>query len=194
METVPSQSQYATHFFPNAKGGIGKLHFCVMLAQAMRKAGVPVACFDAVPSNATFLKFGSLRIDCVVTSPPYWRLRDYGTGSWDGGDPDCDHRSPSMREDREEGRALLGGPPSTNGAQLPPHRRSCCGKCGAVRPDEQIGLEPTFKQLKAVFDPRGGGWPEGICLPGVPALIGLTLGKHFRSIGYLPPAGGQEGA
>ncbi len=50
------------------------------------------------------------------------------------------------------------------------------------------------EELKAVFDPRGGGWPEGICLPGVPALISLTLGKHFRSIGYLPPAGGQEGA
>lgn len=26
-------------------------------------------------------------IQCVVTSPPYWGLRDYGTGSWEGGDP-----------------------------------------------------------------------------------------------------------
>ena len=26
-------------------------------------------------------------IDCVVTSPPYWGLRDYGTGTWEGGDP-----------------------------------------------------------------------------------------------------------
>ena len=89
-------------------------------------------------------------IDCVVTSPPYWGLRDYGTGSWGGGDPDCDHRSPSMR-----GFGLLIGSPATNSAQLPPHRRSCCGKCCAVRRDEQIGLEPTFKQhievLTAVF-------------------------------------------
>ncbi len=50
------------------------------------------------------------------------------------------------------------------------------------------------EELKAVFDPRGGGWSEGIYLPSVPALIGLTLEKHFRSIGYLPPASGQEGA
>ncbi len=85
-------------------------------------------------------------IDCVVTSPPYWGLRDYGTGSWDGGDPDCDHRSPSLREDREEDRALLAGPAATGSVRLPPHSRSCRGKCGAVRRDEQIGLEPTFKQ------------------------------------------------
>ena len=21
-------------------------------------------------------------IDCVITSPPYWQLRDYGTATW----------------------------------------------------------------------------------------------------------------
>ena len=26
-------------------------------------------------------------VQCVVTSPPYWGLRDYGTGTWEGGDP-----------------------------------------------------------------------------------------------------------
>ena len=25
-------------------------------------------------------------VHCVVTSPPYWGLRDYGTGTWEGGD------------------------------------------------------------------------------------------------------------
>jgi hypothetical protein len=30
-------------------------------------------------------------VDCVVTSPPYWGLRDYGTATWDGGDAECDH-------------------------------------------------------------------------------------------------------
>ena len=29
--------------------------------------------------------------DCVVTSPPYWGLRDYGTAQWGGGDPACAH-------------------------------------------------------------------------------------------------------
>jgi len=30
-------------------------------------------------------------VQCVVTSPPYWGLRDYGTASWAGGDADCKH-------------------------------------------------------------------------------------------------------
>ena len=30
-------------------------------------------------------------IDCVVTSPPYWGLRDYGTASYEGGDPNFKH-------------------------------------------------------------------------------------------------------
>src|SRR5512142_3185366 len=32
--------------------------------------------------------------NCVVTSPPYWGLRDYGTGAWEGGDAECDHTPP----------------------------------------------------------------------------------------------------
>ncbi len=28
---------------------------------------------------------------CVVTSPPYFGLRDYQTGTWEGGNPECDH-------------------------------------------------------------------------------------------------------
>ena len=27
-----------------------------------------------------------------VTSPPYYGLRDYGTATWIGGDPNCNHR------------------------------------------------------------------------------------------------------
>ena len=30
-------------------------------------------------------------VDCCVTSPPYWGLRDYQTGTWEGGDSDCLH-------------------------------------------------------------------------------------------------------
>jgi len=30
-------------------------------------------------------------IQCVVTSPPYWGLRDYGTAEWVGGDKGCNH-------------------------------------------------------------------------------------------------------
>ena len=60
-----------------------------------------------------------------------------------------------MHEGREEDRPLLAGSPATNSAQLLLQHRSRCGKCGAVRHDEQIGLEPTFKEhieaLAAVF-------------------------------------------
>ena len=31
-------------------------------------------------------------INCVVTSPPYWNLRDYGTATWTSGDAECNHR------------------------------------------------------------------------------------------------------
>src|SRR5688500_14678212 len=30
-------------------------------------------------------------VQTCVTSPPYFGLRDYGTGEWEGGDPDHEH-------------------------------------------------------------------------------------------------------
>lgn len=107
--------------------------------------------------------------DCVVTSPPYWGLRDYGTGRWEGGDPDCEHRSPTMREGRNEARAALAGSASTNSAQLLLAHRTGCGKCGAVKVDHQIGLEPTlaehiavmvevFEEVRRVLKPTGTLW------------------------------------
>jgi DNA modification methylase len=73
-------------------------------------------------------------VDCVATSPPFWALRDYGTGGWAGGDPGCSHHS---------GRGL----------QLP---GTACRRCPAVWADPQHGLEPTVEKyvdrLAAVFD------------------------------------------
>jgi DNA modification methylase len=107
--------------------------------------------------------------DCVVTSPPYWGLRDYGTGRWEGGDLSCDHRSPTMREGRNEDRKKLAGSAATNSAQLLLAHRSACGKCGAIKVDEQIGLEPTlsehlsvmvevFDEVRRVLKPTGTVW------------------------------------
>jgi DNA modification methylase len=48
-------------------------------------------------------------VHCCVTSPPYYGLRDYGTGRWEGGDPTCAHRSPTMRAGRNENRPMLPG-------------------------------------------------------------------------------------
>ncbi|AXB43671.1 DNA-methyltransferase [Amycolatopsis albispora] len=72
-------------------------------------------------------------VDCVVTSPPYWGLRDYGTGRWTGGDPTCAHQVPAQRH----------------------LNRQRCHRCGARREDQQHGLEPTpqdyIDRLLAVF-------------------------------------------
>jgi site-specific DNA-methyltransferase (cytosine-N4-specific) len=32
-------------------------------------------------------------INCAITSPPYWGLRDYGTACWEGGEASCDHKN-----------------------------------------------------------------------------------------------------
>ena len=84
---------------------------------------------------------------CIVTSPPYWALRDYGTGTWVGGDPDCSHLAAAHR----------GGTPQR------------CRRCGAHREDLQHGLEPTpqayvdrlrgvFAELRRVLVDTGTVW------------------------------------
>jgi DNA modification methylase len=73
-------------------------------------------------------------VDCVVTSPPYWGLRDYGTGYWHGGKPDCPHLA------------------AVEHPGFPQH----CRRCGAFREDQQHGLEPTIDsyvdRLRGVFN------------------------------------------
>ncbi|MGC7097672.1 DNA-methyltransferase [Amycolatopsis lurida] len=70
-------------------------------------------------------------VDCVVTSPPYWGLRDYGTVRWGGGDPACSHEVGCGDASRR------------------------CRRCGAHRADQQHGLEATSQdyvdRLRAVF-------------------------------------------
>ena len=87
-------------------------------------------------------------VHCVVTSPPYWGLRDYGTGTWEGGDKECDHRQVEIRQRRglaEAANACDGGNRTREGridndALWIPYR-DICGKCGARRIDRQLGLE-----------------------------------------------------
>ncbi|MCC6695000.1 MAG: site-specific DNA-methyltransferase, partial [Candidatus Hydrogenedentes bacterium] len=94
-------------------------------------------------------------VNCVVTSPPYWGLRDYGTGTWEGGDAACDHQVPTLPS-----RNFLNGR-GTGGGCKSWTTRDCstflniCGKCGARRVDRQIGLESTVEEyvekMVAVF-------------------------------------------
>ena len=76
-------------------------------------------------------------VQCVVTSPPYWGLRDYGTGSWEGGDPECEH---DVR--RWDGVKQTQGAQSGHASKADKLSRTSC-QCGATRVDEQIGLEQT---------------------------------------------------
>ena len=78
-------------------------------------------------------------VQCVVTSPPYWSLRDYGTAAWEGGDAGCDHRKPATGTDPAKGSTLGGGKKTTGHSQE--SWGDTCHKCGATRIDQQLGLE-----------------------------------------------------
>jgi DNA modification methylase len=88
-------------------------------------------------------------VQTCVTSPPYFGLRDYGTGTWQGGDEDCDHSTPRSRGDD----IRPGDKQGTSAGSRPNTQREC--RCGATRADSQIGLEETPEQyvanLVAVF-------------------------------------------
>lgn len=96
-------------------------------------------------------------VQCVVTSPPYFGLRDYGTAQWSNADPSCDHKqSINARRDSSGGfgnKQTRGTQPSTQAVVQ--QYRDVCGKCGATRIDQQIGLEATpsayVAALAAVF-------------------------------------------
>ena len=87
-------------------------------------------------------------VHCVITSPPYHGLRDYGTAKWEGGSAECDHKERNARNDPDrDTRHTDGRDPATQGlvgCQDAIQYRDTCRKCGAVRVDKQIGLEPTF--------------------------------------------------
>lgn len=106
-----------------------------------------------------------------VTSPPYFGLRDYGTAEWEGGNPDCDH----LRGNE----TWVNGPSKDIGHKQ--INKEKCRKCGAVRIDSQIGLEPTpaefvaamvdvFEKVRRVLRPEGTLW--------------VNLGDSYNSIGH----------
>ncbi|KAA6337100.1 Modification methylase DpnIIB [termite gut metagenome] len=87
-------------------------------------------------------------VDCCITSPSYYGFRDYGTAKWEGGDPNCQH---SIREEA----GFEKWKQSTNRGNAKNLPKGVCLKCGAIRIDNQIGLEDTpeayIEQLVEVF-------------------------------------------
>lgn len=91
-------------------------------------------------------------VNCCVTSPPYYGLRDYGTGTWVGGDPNCPHfRTSHFTKNCQTGHKNL---LEMKGVADSIYKK-VCPLCGAVRVDKQIGLEETpelyIDKLTAVF-------------------------------------------
>lgn len=98
--------------------------------------------------------------DCCVTSPPYWGLRDYGTATWVGGDDKCSHQ----RENK-----IANSPNQYSASSGDMIYRYKCPKCGAVRQDNQLGLEETpeeyvknmvevFSEVRRVLKDEGTLW------------------------------------
>ena len=105
----------------------------------------------------------SQSINTCITSPPYWGLRDYGTAEWDGGDENCEHEGIVIGNNRNfvdrEGR----------GSNKKSLSYGNCVKCGAIRKDNQLGLEETpekfvnnlvevFREVKRVLRDDGTVW------------------------------------
>lgn len=124
-------------------------------------------------------------VHCVVTSPPYWGLRDYGTAKWTGGAPDCDHVSSRGRQGADGNRASRRFTARVVFKQT-------CGKCGALRKDDQLGLEETpqeyirnmvqvFRAVRRVLRDDGTLW--------------LNMGDCYATGqgGCSSPGGGKQG-
>ena len=108
--------------------------------------------------------------DCIVTSPPYWNLRDYKTEPiiFDGL-PNCEHEWSEKTTSKvdttgfERNRhglnkftEIVDGSPRSAMSKIPVIEKSSvfCPKCGAYR--GQLGLEPTpelfIKHLVDIFN------------------------------------------
>ena len=91
-------------------------------------------------SSAVLQALPDRSVHCAITSPPYFNLRDYRTGTWEGGSAQCDHKAVTPKKRPE----LVGGGCSSWSTRddSSPYADTC-GKCGARRVDKQIGLEAS---------------------------------------------------
>jgi DNA modification methylase len=143
-------------------------------------------------------------VQCIVTSPPYWGLRDYGTAKWEGGDAECDHRPP---DDAGQTTKPTAGQREHAGRFSGPN----CRKCGAIRIDAQLGLEKSpeeyvakivevSREWRRVLRPDGTLWLNmGDSYVGSwgnsgsrPEIDGKTQDQREKSTEYLPRGGWDD--
>lgn len=91
-------------------------------------------------ANSRFIPVKDGTFHVVVTSPPYWGLRDYGTGKFVGGDPACNHLVGRF-EHKVSAKQL------SNTGSAGHQASDICPKCGAKRIDAQVGNEPLHDCL-----------------------------------------------
>jgi len=151
--------------------------------------------------------FPSESINCCVTSPPYWALRDYGTDGvvWDG-DPECEHEWGTSIKNDKNWRGGTTNPKispkmsikgKTNFAEVPISYSNFCIHCGAWK--GQLGLEPDFNTTTLKEKAEAGyskcqcnaPFRSGIVLDpfmgaGTTALVALKQNKQFVGIEINP--------
>lgn len=94
-------------------------------------------------------KLPSQKFNACITSPPYFGLRDYGTASWQGSDPACDHLGEPFRTRASINKNWGAGFSDVKNAVDRQPMGRVCSKCGAVRVDQQIGLEQSPQEYVA---------------------------------------------
>jgi len=141
-------------------------------------------------------------VNCCITSPPYWGLRDYGTGEWIGGDPTCSHK-----RDSKQSELTQTGHRNLEGAVGDGIYKDKCKRCGAERKDRQIGLELTpsmyvqkivevFREVKRILKKDGTLWLNlgdsyATTSGGMEQL--RDMGKDTPSYGKIKYSDGYEG-
>lgn len=119
-----------------------------------------------INANALSIPLADKSVHTIVTSPPYYGLRDYGTATWQGGDVECKHTisMPTKWNDPKRGYDVLRPEVANRGGDS-----TRCHLCGAIRIDEQIGLEVTpdayianlvevFRECKRILRDDGTLW------------------------------------
>ena len=114
----------------------------------------------------TLKQFAPNSARTCVTSPPYYGLRDYGTATWIGGDPNCKHR----KVGKQGSNCITGHKNHDDMGSVGDYIfKTVCPICGAIRQDSQIGLEETpeeyveklvnvFKEVRNVLTDDGTCW------------------------------------
>ena len=105
-----------------------------------------------INGNALNIPLADNSVQMIVTSPPYFGLRNYQTASWEGGDSNCDHVA-NPKATKTFGNPVFNeNRPSRENTKTAGYYEYICPKCGAIKIDNQLGLEKLHDCL---------GWATG---------------------------------